>query len=458
MDGGSRFSWAAKHFSAGLAFLFLSLALPLISDAGAASRVGLIELDGPIGPGSAAHVKRSFAELDDLGVDLVVLRLDTPGGLVKAMRGIIKDILAAPVPVIGFVAPRGAHAASAGTYILYATHIAAMAPATNLGAATPIKLGEGTPSDEDGEESGDSAERKPTVDDKIMSDAIAYIRSLAELRGRNADWAERAVRQAASLPAGEALKLGVIDLVANDLSQLLAKLDGMEVELDGETVVLDLTDREIVRLEPSLHTRFLSVITDPTVAYSLLMLGMIGLLVEIAIPGLFLPGVVGLISLLLALYAFQLLPVSLVGLGIVVVGLILMVVELTMVGFGLVGVSGIIAFVLGSVFLIDTGVPGYGISKSMIGLIAVISSSLLMMFLVWIRRLHSMPALSGPEELIGIIATVKIWQGDAGRVAMRGTTWAARSTEELSPGQKVRVIAVDGLTLDVEPESEEAVS
>ena len=439
-----------------LALLFLSLPLLQGSPAEAATRVGIIDLDGPIGPASAAFVKRSFSELGDHGIDLVVLRLDTPGGLVKPMRSIIKDILAAPVPVIGFVAPRGSHAASAGTYILYATHIAAMAPATNLGAATPIRVGEAPPSKQ--AENGGSSEKTPSLDDKIMSDAIAYIRSLAELRGRNADWAERAVRVAASLPAGEALKLGVINLVAADLTQLLVKLDGMEVQLDSQTLTLDLANREIVELKPSAHARFLEVVTNPTVAYALLVVGMIGILIEVAVPGLFVPGVVGLVSLLVSLYAFQLLPVSFVGLGIIVLGVILMIVELTMVGFGFVGIAGIIAFVLGSVFLIDTGVPGYGIPKPMIGLLAVVSSSLLMMFLVWIRRLHSRPVLSGAEELVGSSATVMVWEGDAGRVAMRGTTWAARFGGELSPGQRVRVVAIDGLTVDVEPESEEAVS
>jgi len=455
-----------------LSVLFLFLALPATPGALAAIRVGVIDIEGPIGPASALHVKRSFAELETSGIDLVVLRLDTPGGLVTSMRSIIKDILASPVPVVGFVSPRGAHAASAGTYILYATHVAAMAPATNLGAATPIRVNdEASPPFEEAERDGENAEKddeegededppatKPTLDDKIMSDAIAYIRSLAELRGRNGDWAERAVRNAASLPAGEALKLGVIQLVANDLSQLLAKLDGLSVEMDGETVTLDLADREIVALKPSPQARFLAVITDPTVAYSLLMLGMIGLLVEVTLPGLIVPGVVGLVSLLMALYAFQLLPVSFIGLGIVIFGLVLMIIELTMIGFGLIGVSGIIAFVLGSVFLLDTGVPGYGISRTMIGVIAVLSSSLMMMFLVWVRRLHSMPALSGAEELVGSQAIVKMWDGVEGRVSMRGTTWAARSHEVLDPGQKVKVIAVDGLTVDVEPESEEAMS
>ena len=436
---------------------FVTLALPSPSGARAASRVGVIDLDGPIGPATAAHVNRSFADLDTFGIDLVVLRIDTPGGLVKAMRSIIKDVLASPVPVIGFVAPRGAHAASAGTYILYATHIAAMAPATNLGAATPVRVGE-APTSPEGEEGEDTSEQKPDLDDKIMSDAIAYIRSLADLRRRNADWAERAVRQAASLPAGEALQLGVINLVAGDLAQLLAKIDGMEVELDGEIVTLDLSNREIVDLEPSLHTRFLEVITDPTVAYGLLIIGMIGLLIEVAVPGLFLPGVTGLVSLLVALYAFQLLPISLVGLGIVVLGLVLMVVELTMAGFGLIGLSGIIAFVLGSVFLMDTGVPGYGVSRSLIGLLAVISSSLLMMFLVWLRRLHTMPVLGGSEEMVGEIAIVKKWNGLEGRVAMRGTTWAARFDGPLTPGQRVRVTAIEGLTVDVEPDNKEAAS
>ncbi len=447
----------AARIAAFLLAVLLGCSLPAFSysKALAADRVGIIDLDGPIGPASAAHVKRSFSELESHGIDLVVLRLDTPGGLVKAMRDIIKDILASPVPVIGFVAPRGAHAASAGTYILYATHIAAMAPATNLGAATPIKLGDGPPPLE--EESGGGEGTTPTLEDKILSDAIAYIRSLAELRGRNADWAEQAVRVAASLPAGEALKLGVINIVASDLSQLLARLDGMEVELDGEIRTLDLTDRELVELKPSLHTRFLEVITDPTFAYGLLMVGMIGLLIEVAVPGLFVPGMVGLFSLLMALYAFQLLPVSLVGLGIIVLGVILMIVELTMVGFGLVGMVGIAAFVLGSVFLMDTGVPGYGISKPVVALIAVISSSLLMMFLVWVRRLHSMPVLGGPEELVGGAATVMTWRDGEGRVSMRGTTWAARSHGELSPGQRVRVVAVEGLTVDVEPESEETI-
>ncbi|MGI9452765.1 MAG: NfeD family protein, partial [Geminicoccaceae bacterium] len=344
--------------------------------------------------------------------------------------------------------------ASAGTYILYATHIAAMAPGTNLGAATPIKIGDPTSDDDTGE----SGNETPTIEDKIVNDAVAYIRSLADLRGRNADWAERAVREAASLPAGDALKLGVVDHVANDLPQLLAKLDGSEVRINDETIVLDMTDREIIELEPGWQNRFLAVITDPTVAYLLLLIAISGILIEVAMPGLFLPGIVGIACLLVALYAFQLLPVSLVGLGIIVLGLVLMIVELTLPSFGLIGFSGIVAFVLGSIFLIDTDVPGYGVSRPLVGMLAVISSSLLMMFLIWLRRLHSMPVLAGAEEMIDSVATVISWKDDAGRVRLRGTSWAARSDAALSRGQKVRITAIDGLTVDVEPENEEAVS
>ena len=436
------------------ACLCLGVLLPLGSGASAVTRVGVIDLEGPIDPAASANVKRQFSELGDLDIDLVVLRLNTPGGLVDAMRQIIIDILASPVPVVGFVGPKGAQAASAGTYILYATHIAAMAPTTNLGAATPVQIPGSRSSEQDRSGSGGT----PTLEDKILNNAVAYIRGLAELRGRNADWAEQAVRQAASLQWDDALKLGVIDLVAPDLPELLAELDGRTVDMDGETITLDLRDREIVQLLPNLHHRFLDFVTNPTIAYGLLIIGMIGLMIEVAVPGLFVPGVTGLVSLLLALYAFHLLPVSLVGFGIVVLGLVLMVAELTMPGFGLIGASGIIAFVIGSVFLIDTGVPGYGISKTMVGFIAVISSSLLMMFGIWLRRLHTLPVLGGSEELVGRRATVQVWNGSEGRVRLEDTTWAARFKGTLRPGQRVRVVAVEGLTVDVEPEDEEAAS
>lgn len=440
-----------------IAFLIASL-LPNLQ-AMAASKVAVIDIEGPIGPATSSHIKRSFEDVRAQGIDVVVLRLDTPGGLVTSMRAVIKEILASPVPVIGFVGPSGARAASAGTYMLYATHIAAMAPGTNLGAATPIRLGDpDADSDPDAESGGDEEGETPSIEDKIVNDAVAYIKSLAELRGRNADWAERAVREAASLPAGDALKLGVIDLIANDLPQLLAKLNGREVVIQDEAQTLDMTSREIIELLPNWHTRFLAIITDPTVAYVLLLIAISGILIEVSMPGLFLPGIVGITSLLLALYAFQLLPVSLVGLGIIVLGLVLMIVELTLPSFGLIGFSGIVAFALGSIFLIDTGVPGYGVSRSLIGMLSVISSSLLMMFLIWLRRLHSLPVLSGPEEMLNAVATVISWEDDAGRVRMRGTSWAARSDTALSRGQKVRVTAIDGLTVDVEPDSEETVS
>ena len=419
----------------------------------AATKVAVIDVEGPIGPATSSYVERSFADVRDRQIDLVVLRLDTPGGLVGSMRSVIKAILASPVPVVGFVAPSGAHAASAGTYILYATHIAAMAPGTNLGAATPIRLG-AEPVRERGGDGDKQNGETTTIEDKIVNDAVAYIRSLADLRGRNADWAERAVRDAASLPAGDALKLGVIDLVANDVVQLLARLDGRDVDVNAETRTLDLADRDIIELTPGWRTRILGAITDPTVAYVLVLIAITGILIEFAMPGLILPGVVGAVSFLTALYAFQVLPVNFVGLSIILLGLVLMGIEITLPSFGVIGFGGIIAFVVGSIFLIDTDVPGYGVSRSLIGILAVVTSSLLMMFLIWITRLHSLPVLAGPEELVDRVATVISWQDGTGRVRLRGTSWAARSTTALRRGQKVRVTAVDGLTVDVEPEKQ----
>ncbi len=418
----------------------------------AATKVAVIDVTGPIGPATSSYVERSFSEVRDRQFDLVVLRLDTPGGLVTSMRSVIKTVLASPVPVVGFVAPSGAHAASAGTYILYATHIAAMAPGTNLGAATPVRLGDDQARDRGEDDQSDIDGATATIEDKIVNDAVGYIRSLADLRGRNAEWAERAVREAASLPAGDALKLGVIDLVANDVAQLLARLDGRAVEVNAETRILDLTDRDIVEFAPGWRTKLLGAITDPTIAYVLVLVAIAGILTEFAMPGLILPGVVGTISLLAALYAFQVLPVNFVGLGIILLGIVLMGIEITLPSFGVIGFGGIVAFVIGSIFLIDSDVPGYGVSRSLIGILAVVTSSLLMMFLIWISRLYSLPVLAGPEGLVDSSATVISWRDGSGRVRMRGTSWAARSKTALRRGQKVRVTAVDGLTVDVEPE------
>jgi membrane-bound serine protease (ClpP class) len=429
--------------------------------------VGLLQIEGAIGPATVDYVERGFAKALEEGMALIVLRMDTPGGLADSMRVIIKEILAAPVPVVGYVAPSGAHAASAGTYILYACHVAAMAPGTNLGAATPVQIGgggfpPGSPQQPDdgqdrggGGEGGDEAEGErpqPTagMEDKIVNDAVAYIRSLAQLRGRNPDWAERAVREAASLSAHEALELDVIDLVAADLDELLRKVDGRQVPIAGRELTLETDEHTLVRFEPDWRTELLSIITNPNVAYILMLIGIYGIILEFYNPGMMLPGVIGAISLLLALYAFQVLPVSYAGLALIGLGMAMMVGEMLMPSFGALGIGGIIAFVVGSIMLIDIEAPGFGISWQLIGGVALAAASMLLLLMTMFARSRQRPVATGQEEMVGSRARVIEWGGGEGRVRIHGEMWHARGPAALQPGQEVRVIGIDGLTLTVE--------
>jgi membrane-bound serine protease (ClpP class) len=408
--------------------------------------VAQITIDGPIGPATESYIASSFTRARARNADLVVLRIDTAGGLVSSTRAIVREILASPVPVVGFVHPGGAHAGSAGTYILYACHLAAMAPGTNVGSATPIWI------TDSGSSGNDTRERK------IINDAAAFIRSLAQLHGRNADWAEQAVREGANLPVGDAMRLGVINLIAAGVPQLLAMLDGREVQVNGRSVTLRLAGRELIDLDPGLRTTFLDLITDPTIAYILLLVGLAGVMFELFSPGLVVPGVLGAICLLAALYAFQVLPVNLAGAALLVVGVLLIAIEFTMPSIGVVGLGGIIAFVAGSIFLLDTDGTGLEVSRGVIGGFAIAASAGVAGFAVMWRRVHRQPARFGVEALIDSVAEVVEWQGDRGRVRALGTTWSARSNGEapamgFERGHQVRITAVDGLTVEVEPES-----
>jgi membrane-bound serine protease (ClpP class) len=447
----------------GLAVLCLSF-----GSGGASSQpttVALLEIDGPIGPATVDYVERGFAKAVDGGVDLIVLRMDTPGGLADSMRAIIKEILAAPVPVVSYVAPAGAHAASAGTYILYASHVAAMAPGTNLGAATPVQIGGGgfppggPGQPEDGGEKGDGAGEDPADDrppptagmeDKIVNDAVAYIRSLAQMRERNVEWAERAVREAASLSAHEALEQNVIELVAPDLEQLLEKLDGRQIALDGGELTLHTDEATVVRIEPDWRTELLGIITNPNVAYILMLVGIYGIILEFYSPGMMLPGVIGTISLVLALYAFQVLPVNYAGLALIGLGIAMMVGEMLMPSFGALGIGGVVAFVVGSIMLIDIEAPGYGISWHLIGGVALAAAALLLLLMTMFARSRQRPVTTGQEEMVGSQARVIDWQGGQGRVRVHGEIWQARGPAALQPGEEVRVIGIDGLTLTVQ--------
>lgn len=427
--------------------------------------VARIALDGAIGPATAEYVHDASRQAVAAGASAIVLQLDTPGGLAGSMRDIIADMLASPVPVLVYVAPGGARAASAGTYILYAAQLAAMAPGTHLGAATPVSLGGGTPlplpkaapvpagAASSGSPSPLAGPGGDAETHKVLNDAIAYLRSLAQLRGRNAAWAEQAVRGAATLTATEAKRQRVIDLIATDLPDLLAQADGRTVRVGEREVTLHLRGATVRDFAPGARVRFLSVITDPTIAYLLLLAGIFGLLLEALHPGAMLPGIVGGICLLVAFYALQLLPVNYAGLALMALGIGLLVAEALTPTVGALGVGGVISFVLGSVMLMHSGTPGYAVNIGVIAGIAV-AASLSLALLLWLvlaarraRRISGDDALRDAQgELLAALEP-----GAEGWARVLGERWRVRAEVALPAGARVRVLRRTGLLLWVAP-------
>jgi membrane-bound serine protease (ClpP class) len=416
-----------------------------------------IVIDGAIGPATAGHVKDALVKAGERHADAVILRLNTPGGLATSMREIIADVLASPVPVIGYVAPSGAHAASAGTYLLYATHIAAMAPGTNLGAATPVQIGgplpglPGSTPGKGGKDTKDAGQTEPkdAMTAKVTNDAVAFIRSLAELRGRNADWAEKAVREAASLSASAALQAGVIDLIARDPVDLLRQIDGRVVELPGsDRRHLATKDAIVDTIDPGWISQVLSIITNPNVAFILLLVGIYGLIFEFMSPGAVAPGVVGTICLLLGCYALNLLPINYAGLGLMLLGIALLTIEAfnptVVLGFG-----GAIAFVLGALMLFRIEAPGYRLSWTFVGIVAAMFIGLILFVFGSLRRARRAPARVGAQAMRGLSAEVLDWNDVEGHVLTQGERWQARGVEVFKPGEVVEVASITDLTLVV---------
>jgi membrane-bound serine protease (ClpP class) len=426
--------------------------------------VWLIDIKGGIGPATADHMVRGLKEAQLAGAKLVVLQIDTPGGLDAAMRSMIKTILASPIPVATYVAPSGARAASAGTYILYASHIAAMAPATNLGAATPVQIGAPSPApaptpipmpgDEKKDEPAAQSQPQPStaMERKIINDAVAYIEGLATLRGRNAEWAVKAVREGASLAAEEALELNVVDLIADSLDDLMTQLDGRTVTINNTEITLKTKGAEIYHYPMDWRSEFLAIITNPNVAYLLMMAGMYGLFIEFSNPGLGVPGVLGAVCLLLAMYAFQVLPVSYVGLALIILGVGLMAAEAFAPSFGILGIGGLIAFVFGSIMLMDTDLPGYQIALPIIATVAIFSGGLLVFGLSMILKARRQDVVTGLNHLLGLTGIVEYPHAGNAMVRLDGELWQVKSDAPLQLNDKVSVTACDGLILQVKKE------
>ena len=417
--------------------------------------VWVIGIDGAIGPASSDFLSRSFEKARISDARLIIIEMNTPGGLDASMRDIIKLILASEIPVATYVSPSGSRAASAGTYILYASHIAAMAPATNIGAATPVQIDAPTmpspPVPSAGEEEeDDQADKSTAMERKMVNDAAAYIRGLADMHGRNADWAEDAVREASSLSSAEALDMNVIDIVADDITDLMAQIEGMSVVLNGNEMVIMIEDSVIHEEKPDWRTELLTILTNPNLVMILGMIGIYGIILEFYNPGSLVPGIIGVICLIMAAYALQMLPVNYAGLTLMLIGIVLIIAEAMVPSFGILGFGGIVAFLMGGLMLFDTDSGAFQIGWPVLGATVFVMAIMIIVTIRLALKMRKQSVTTGIDVLIGREGEVLIDFKQKGQVRIGGEIWAARSTVDVKQGDSVRVLAVDGLMLEVE--------
>ena len=457
-----------RRYKSTALLLFVTLSLCLFNPVwGDVTTALIIEIDGAISPATSNFIEKGLNHGNENGVELIVIEMDTPGGLDTSMRSIIKNILNSKVPVATYVSPKGSRAASAGTFILYASHIAAMAPATNLGAATPVAIGGTAPSpikpepvEPEDQEENKSEPLESTPDNetalakKRLNDAAAYIRSLADRYGRNAEWAELAVREAATLTAEEALENNVIDYVADDLGELFEQINGHEVETNAGKQTLSTENVLIERFIKDWRIKFLETLADPNLAYLLMLIGIYGLILEGYNPGSILPGVVGAICLILALFAFQVLAVNYAGLILIALGVVLIVAEAFAPSFGILGFGGLTSFVLGSIMLFDSGIPGFEVSRLLIGSIAFLGGLIILGLVFFLARTLKRPIVSGTEGMLGEQGIALEDFDSKGDVLVHGERWQAKTSEPVKKGQGIEITAVKNMLVLIKPTEE----